>query len=163
MSLTITRPPRAPQIPTTFGSRRLYTLHSTPNNVFAWRLADERLKTATVAFRRHEDAETVAHAIERHLINKKEWPDTLIVDNTFRIFSGPPGNYVNQIVYVQSWQPENLKAFCGHAYLDLVMLETVERDHDKFNLRGELCRIEMPDEYYVHRLEEIYDSNADEE
>lgn len=162
MSLVVTKPPRPPRASrTTFGSRSVYTLHSTPNNVFAWRLSDERLKTATVAFKRQEDAVLMASMIERHVMTRKEWPDVLIAENAFKIFSGPPGEkFASQLVYIQSWQVDNLKAFCAHSYLDMVMLDTIRKAEDGYNLRGEMVLLSMPLDFYVHRLEEIYDSNA---
>jgi hypothetical protein len=106
----------------------------------------------------------MANMIERHVVLNKDWPETLLVDNTFQLFTGEQQNaWSRDLVYTQSWQLDSLKVFCATAYLDMIVLTSVERVNDKFVLDGELIKIEMPSEFYAHRLEELFDSNEIQE
>lgn len=163
MSLVVTRPPRPPRVLTARGNRRVYTLHSEPRNVFAWRITDERVKTATVVFRRPEDAHTMAYAIETHVNQTKEWPDLLVTENAFKVYSGPTNAFSQGLVYVQSWQIETLKEFCAMAYLDMIVLSSMIKKRDTYLLNGEICMLSAPSEFYIHRLEQLYDSNNQDE
>lgn len=158
MSITLLRPPRTPSVQTTYGGRRVFTLHADVNRIFAWHLSDERYKTATVAFRRRTDAILMAHVIEHHVIQNREWPDCSVVDQTFKLYSGVVNvKEDTSFVHVQSWQLGSLKEFCAETYLDLVLLDRVTRkDDDTFNLAGQLMTLEYPFEVYANRLENLY-------
>jgi hypothetical protein len=158
MSIVATRPPRLAPTQTTYGSRRLYTLHSNPNDVFAWRIDDQRVKTATVAFRRRGDAALMAYMIERHVKQEKSWPDVLVVDNAFSLFGGKVNPMQeNSLIEVRSWNMDSLQVFCVDAYLDLIVLnELGEQQNSKYKLSGDVIKLSVPDEYYALKIAELY-------
>jgi hypothetical protein len=155
---TLTKPPRPAPANIGYGSRRLYTLHSTPNNVFAWRLDDQRVKTATVAFRHKGDATLMAYMIERHVKQENRWPDVLVVDNAFSIFGGNINPvHENSLIEVRSWNIDSLQVFCVDAYLDLIVLNKLEESYNKYKMSGDVIKLSIPDEYYALKIAELYD------
>jgi len=156
MSLVLTRPPKLPR--TEVRSQRVYTLHSSPNNVFAWNLDNENAKTATVVFKRQHDAVFMAKLIEEHVVREKEWPNVSVVNNVFSLYgNGSPTNpYETEIIEVRAWEIEQLRIFCVTAYLDMVALNSVEKLLDGFKLSGEVLSLSVPSEYYVERLKFLY-------
>jgi len=138
------------------GNRRVYTLHSGTNDIFGWRLKDESVKTVTVAFKNQKDAIMMAHMFERHIIQRKEWPDTLLMEDAFRISMGPPPESPPGIIEVRSWTVDKLKRFCVNAYLDMIVLETIQRADDTYKLSGEIMSLATTDEHYVERLTKLY-------
>lgn len=155
---TLTKPPRPAPANIGYGSRRLYTLHSTLNNVFAWRLDDQRVKTATVAFRHKGDATLMAYMIERHVKQENRWPDVLVVDNAFSIFGGKIDlMHENSLIEVRSWNMDSLQVFCVDAYLDLIVLNKLEESYNKYKMSGDVIKLSIPDEYYALKIAELYD------
>lgn len=152
MSVVLTRPPPKPTVGT--GSRKVYTLHSSPNNVFAWNLDNELMKTATVVFKRRTDATFMAEMIEKHVVRQKEWPNVSIVDNVFSLYGSgsPTETYENNIIVIKSWNLDDLRIFCVNAYLDMITLNSIDRDDNVFRLNGELFALSVPIEFYVDRL-----------
>jgi len=157
MSLVLTRPPNFQKQKER--SQRVYTLHSSPNNVFAWRLDNERMKTATVVFKRQQDAVFMAKMIEEHVVRENEWPNVSVVNNVFSLYgNGSSKNSVDpEIIEVRSWDTEQLRIFCVTAYLDIVSLNSVEKIGDGFRLNGELMTLSVPIEFYVDRLAVLYE------
>lgn len=156
MSVVLTRPP--PKLTVGAGSRKVYTLHSSPNNVFAWNLDNELMKTATVVFKRRSDAAFMAEMIEKHVIRQKEWPNVSVVDNVFSLYgSGTPTvSYENDIIEIKSWDIEDLRIFCVTAYLDMISLSSIDKNDEVFRLNGELLSLTIPIEFYVDRLNSMY-------
>jgi hypothetical protein len=158
MAAVITKPPRIAPAKIGYGSRKLYTLHSSPNDVFAWRLEDQRVKTATVAFRRKGDATLMAYMIERHVKQENRWPDVLMVDNAFSLFGGKINPmHENSLIEVRSWSMDMLQVFCVDAYLDLIVLNEFNESYNKYKLSGEVMKLTIPDEYYALKIAELYD------
>lgn len=157
MSLVLTRPPRLPR--TEVRSQRVYTLHSSSNNIFAWNLDNEHMKTATVVFRRQQDAVFMANIIEEHVVREKEWPNVSVVNNVFSIYGNNSTNKLVEpgIIEVRPWEVEQLHVFCVTAYLDIVALNSVDKIRDGFKLNGELLSLSVPNEFYVERLGYLYD------
>jgi len=158
MSLVLTRPPKLPKQKER--SQRVYTLHSSPNNVFAWRLDNERMKTATVVFKRQQDAVFMAKMIEEHVVREKEWPNVSVVNNVFSLYGNGSSNNNSvdpEIIEVRSWDTEQLRIFCVTAYLDIVSLNSVEKISDGFKLNGELITLSVPIEFYIDRLAVLYE------
>lgn len=156
MSVVLTRPP--PKLTVGAGSRKVYTLHSSPNNVFAWNLDNELMKTATVVFKRRSDAAFMAEMIEKHVIRQKEWPNVSVVDNVFSLYgSGTPTvSYENDIIEIKSWDIDDLRIFCVTAYLDMISLSSIDKNDEVFRLNGELLSLTIPIEFYVDRLNSMY-------
>lgn len=158
MSLVAIKPPRLTPTKLGNGNRRVYTLHSNQNDVFAWRIDNERVKTATVVFRNQYDAALMAHMIERHVKQEKIWPSVLMPDNTFRLFGGAVDPmYQCNLIEVRSWNNmDALQIFCVEAFLDMIVLNNLNQSLDKFKLSGEVIKLTVPNDYYVMRLGEIY-------
>jgi hypothetical protein len=156
MPVVLTRPP--PILTVGAGSRKVYTLHSSPNNVFAWNLDNELLKTATVVFKRRSDAAFMAEMIEKHVIRQKEWPNVSIVDNVFSLYGSgtPTTTYENDLIEIKSWDLDDLRIFCVTAYLDMISLSSIDRDDGVFKLNGELLSLTVPIEFYIDRLNLMY-------
>ena len=156
MSLTITRPP-PPQIATAQESQRVYTLHSGPNKIFAWRLDNERVKTATVVFKRQEDALFMAHMIEKHVTREKEWPEVSVMDNIFKLYGNDPAEVENNIIDIKTWDFDSLCIFCVRSYLDIVTLNSLTKQNDGFKLTGDVISLSVPIEFYVDRVRSMYE------
>ena len=157
MTAVIVKPPRVETSQTNQKNRRLYTLHSHSNDVFAWRLDDQRLKMATVAFRRKHDATLMAYMIERHVKQENKWPDVLMVDNSFSIYGGRiDRSEVNSLIEVRSWNMDSLQVFCIDAYLDLIVLKDIREGNNKFSLSGEVMKLSIPEEMYALKIAELY-------
>jgi hypothetical protein len=156
MSVVLTRPP--PKLTVGAGSRKVYTLHSSPNNVFAWNLDNELMKTATVVFKRRSDAAFMAEMIEKHVLRQREWPNVSVVDNVFSLYgSGTPTvSYENNLIEIKSWELEDLRIFCVTAYLDMISLSSIDKNDEIFRLNGELLSLTIPIEFYVDRLNSMY-------
>jgi len=156
MPVVLTRPP--PILTVGTGSRKVYTLHSSPNNVFAWNLDNELMKTATVVFKRRSDAAFMAEMIEKHVIRQKEWPNVSIVDNVFSLYGSgtPTTSYENDLIEIKSWDLDDLRIFCVTAYLDMISLSSIDRNDGVFKLNGELLSLTVPIEFYIDRLNLMY-------
>ena len=157
MAAVITKPPRVAPNRTGYGNRPLYTLHSHSNDVFAWRLDNQELKMATVAFRRKHDATLMAYMIERHVKQENKWPDVLMVDNSFSIFGGHiDRSEINSLIEVRSWNMDSLQVFCIDAYLDLIVLKDIREGNSKYKLSGEILKLSIPEELYALKISELY-------
>lgn len=153
MAAIINRPVY-PKIKTNFDKRPVYTIHSNPNSVFAWTTSHANMKTATVVFQRYMDALHMAHMIERHVRQTKEWPSTTMFD--FNLYSGPDVTNELELVDIRSWDFESLKVYCVESYLDMVTLTTLNETDEGFKITGELISLSVPCEYYVDQLNTKY-------
>jgi len=157
MSLVVTKPPRFAPDKTLDANRRVYTLHSKQNDVFAWRLDDQSVKMATVAFRRKNDASLMAYMIERHVKQENKWPDVRMVDNAFSIFGGHiDRREINSLIEIRQWTMDPLQVFCIDAYLDLIVLNEVRQGENKYKLSGEILKLSIPGEMYALKIAELY-------
>lgn len=160
MSLTVPRPPSSVRrMKIDQKSQRVYTLHSHPNNVFAWRTGNEKMKTATVVFRRHQDAVLMANMIERHVLQNKEWPGVDMFD--FQLHNGPEQNIL-QYISIRPWEFEALKVYCVEAYLDMITMTRLVPTSKGYNMTGELIGLDVPLKYYVKRLDTLIHRVAEE-
>jgi hypothetical protein len=156
MAVAIRPPTIRRQMSTDQGSKRVYTLHSSHNNVFAWRTSNENMKTATVVFRRQQDALLMAHMIERHVRQNKEWPSTTMFD--FQLYTGHGKHSAElELIDIKQWDMENLKVYCVEAYLDMITLSTLTPTRDGYNLNGELLLLNVPFEFYADRLNQLWE------
>ena len=130
--------------------QRVYTLHSTPNQIFAWRTANQNMKTSAVVFKRHEDALLMAHMIERHVRQKKEWPSVTMFD--FQLEPGPQREGRPELVEIRPWVMDSLKVYCVKAYLDMVTLNRLTPIESGFKINGELVSLDVPIEFYAPHL-----------
>lgn len=149
MSLTIVRPPPV-IIKTNQESQRVYTLHSTPNHIFAWRTSNQKMKTSAVVFKRHEDALLMAHMIDRHVRQKKEWPSVTMFD--FQLEPGPYRDGRPELIEIRPWDMDSLKVYCVRAYLDMVTLSKLAPIETGFKISGELVSLDVPIDFYPPHL-----------
>ena len=155
MSVVITRPPPLVTLQTKQKPQRVFTLHSSPNNVFAWTAPSKNMKTATVVFRREYDALLMAHMIESHVRQRQEWPSNDMKD--FKLDTGPMKSSEElQLISVRSWDFELLKVFCVQAYLDMVTLTKLTPSDDGFRITGEMISLDVPAEVYAERLSQLW-------
>jgi hypothetical protein len=118
------------------------------------------MKTATVVFKRQQDAVFMAKMIEEHVVREKEWPNVSVVNNVFSLYGNGSSNNNSvdpEIIEVRSWDTEQLRIFCVTAYLDIVSLNSVEKIRDGFKLNGELVTLSVPIEFYIDRLAVLYE------
>lgn len=158
MSITVLRPPRPPPVRTTYGNQRVYTLHSDVNHVFAWHLSGtKRYKSVVVAFKHKNDAELMAHVIERHVIQNKEWPDCSVIDNTFKLYGGiVHTDKESSMIHVHNWQVDTLKVFCAETYFDMIILNKIRENNNTFKISGEILMLDVPEHMYIERLKRLY-------
>ena len=146
------RPPIT--IETDQDSRPVYTIHGRPNSVFALNIPHKNMKTATVVFKRQTDALLMAHMIERHVRQKKEWPSNNIDD--FNLEGGPVIDGPTELVSVKKWDLDSLKFFCVLAYLDMFTMTNLNPTEKGFRMNGELISLEVPSEVYAERLDDLW-------
>jgi hypothetical protein len=114
------------------------------------------MKTATVVFRRQQDALLMAHMIERHVRQNKEWPSPSMFD--FQLDNGPVRAELD-LIDIRTWDMDSLKVFCVESYLDMVTLSNLTPTNDGFRISGELISLDVPFEFYTERLAYLYDLN----
>jgi hypothetical protein len=155
-SITVTRPPTRVARTAERPNKNVFTLHSNVNSVFAWRTSNENMKTATVVFRRQQDALLMAHMIERHVRQNKEWPSPSMFD--FQLDNGPVRAELD-LIEIREWDMDSLKVFCVESYLDMVTLSRLTPSNDGFRINGELISLDVPFGFYTERLAYLYDLN----
>ena len=153
MSVTLVRPPPPVSVGARGGGRKWYTLHSHTNNVFAWTF-DNRVKTSTVVFARHQDASFMARMIEAYVIREKQWPAVSTLDNVFRVYgAGLVQTEEEGFIEIKSWELDDLRIFCVESYLDMITLKKLTRkNNDTFVVSGDLISLDVPTAFYVERL-----------
>jgi len=154
MSITFVRPPPPVRVVSGREGRKWYTLHSHSNNVFAWTLEGNSMKTSTVAFARRQDASFMARLIERYVVREKEWPDVSLAEKVFRIYGSDIINSYeeNGFIEIKSWSYNDLRVFCAESYLDMITLKKITKKAQTFVLSGELNSLDVPVSFYVERL-----------
>ncbi len=112
------------------------------------------MKTAAVVFKRHKDAMLMAHMIERHVRQKKEWPSVNMFD--FHLDGGPMSGGSPKLVMVRPWDFDNLRIYCAEAYLDMVTLSELNPSDDGFKISGELIKLDVPMKFYAEKLDMLW-------
>ena len=141
-------------LPTDQENQPAYTIHNVPNKIMAWRIKNEKMKTAVVAFKRPRDAQVMGHMIETHYEREKEWPD--FTDPDFSLLAGniltPPQDF--KILNLREWSNfDSLKVFCAEHYLDLIVVNRVINGN---RIQGNTYMFETPMEFHIDRLEQLY-------
>ena len=142
--------------------KKYYTIHEPINKIFAVKLNGfETLKTSVVSFNNREDAQYLSEMIQKHHMNKKEWPvfnfEDLQDDNTLRI-SRYNTHIFDSIFYVSEWSEiDDLKVFCVSNCLDLIDLQKLEQTKDGFNMRGNLFKFDAHMGFYADRFNYLLD------
>ena len=148
------RKPITKDPPTDQANQSTYTLHNVPNKVMAWRIKNEKMKTAVVAFKRPRDAQVMGHMIETHYEREKEWPDFTNPD-----FSLPAGNPLVppvdfKILSIREWSNfDSLKVFCAEHFFDLILVNRIINGN---RIQGYTYSFETPMEFHSDRLEQLY-------
>lgn len=152
LNVPVRRPP--PLIDTDQDGRPVYTIHGRPNSIFALHVPHKSMKTATVVFKRQTDALLMAHMIERHVRQKKEWPNTNIEE--FNLEGGPVIEGPTELVSVKKWDLDSLKFFCVLSYLDMFTMSNLNPTEKGFRMNGELISLDVPTEVYAERLDDLW-------
>ncbi len=132
----------------------VFTIHNFPNKVMAWRIKNENLKTAVVAFKRSKDVQMMGHMIEHHYEKQKEWPD--FTDPEFSLTGGTELLIPEEFKYltIREWRNmDSLKVFCVDHYLDLIL---VNRVAGGYKIQGHTYTLDAPMDYHIDRLEHLY-------
>jgi hypothetical protein len=96
----------------------------------------------------------MAHMIERHVRQKKEWPSPTMFD--FQLEGGPVVDEDLTLIDISTWEMDALKVYCVEAYLDMVTISQLVQTSDGFRISGELMSLEVPFGLYTDRLTHLY-------
>lgn len=154
-----TAPPAKPQTRAKTGrrSQKYYTIHTQPNDAFTLRVA-ETARTSVVGFRDWDDALFIGKMMETHFMRQKEWPDTRSVGSLI-LPSSQVGD-VLRYLYIQQWDFDELKLTCTKNFLDMISVDGIvkKKANAGYTFSGNLFKFEAPREFYIQRLDEIFEN-----
>ena len=150
---TIVSPPRRPprSIQTRRGGKFYWTIHTHPNNAFSVRV-NENSKTALVGFKNVDNALVIGKMIETYYMTQQEWPDT-----TGQLLLPPPHDGDLNFLFLQKWDFADLQVECTKNFLSMVAIDNLGTTKRGFNFDGKMLSFEAPIEFYVARLEELFE------
>lgn len=156
MSITLV-PPVKPSRPlkTGRGQKVAYTIHQTPNKVYAIRPKDQTLSVSIVSFVHSENARLVAGMFEEYRRRTKSWPD-FMEDHDECLILPSNSNRLLQELTVIKWDLNDLKFYCCNNMLDLITLSSMKSTDRGFSIRGESYKFDAPLEFYQERFNELY-------
>ena len=150
---TIVSPPRRPprSIQTRRGGKFYWTIHTHPNNAFSVRV-NENSKTALVGFKNVDNALVIGKMIETYYMTQQEWPDT-----TGQLILPAPHDGNLNFLFLQKWDFGDLQVECTKNFLSMVAIDNLGTTKRGFNFDGKMLSFEAPIEFYVARLEELFE------
>ena len=150
---TIVSPPRRPprSIQTRRGGKFYWTIHTHPNNAFSVRV-NENSKTALVGFKNVDNALVIGKMIETYYMTQQEWPDT-----SGQLLLPPPHDGNLNFLFLQKWDFAQLQVECTKNFLSMVAIDNLGTTKRGFNFDGKMLSFEAPIEFYVARLEELFE------
>ena len=150
---TIAAPPRRPprSIQTRRGGKFYWTIHTHPNNAFTVRMNDDS-PTAIVGFKNVDNALVIGKMIETYYMTQQEWPDT-----TGQLLLPPPHDGDLNFLFLQKWDFADLQVECTKNFLSMVAIDNLGTTKRGFNFDGKMLSFEAPIEFYVARLEELFE------
>ena len=150
---TIVSPPRRPprSIQTRRGGKFYWTIHTHPNNAFTVRMNDDS-STSIVGFKNVDNALVIGKMIETYYMTQQEWPDT-----TGQLLLPPPHDGNLNFLFLQKWDFAELKVECTKNFLSMVAIDNLGTTKRGFNFDGKMLSFEAPIEFYVARLEELFE------
>ena len=150
---TIVSPPRRPprSIQTRRGGKFYWTIHTHPNNAFTVRMNDNS-PTAIVGFKNVDNALVIGKMIETYYMTQQEWPDT-----TGQLLLPPPHDGDLNFLFLQKWDFADLQVECTKNFLSMVAIDNLGTTKRGFNFDGKMLSFEAPIEFYVARLEELFE------
>ena len=150
---TIVSPPRRPprSIQTRRGGKFYWTIHTHPNNAFSVRV-NENSKTALVGFKNVDNALVIGKMIETYYMTQQEWPDT-----TGQLILPAPHDGNLNFLFLQKWDFGDLQVECTKNFLSMVAIDSLQTTKRGFNFDGKMLSFEAPIEFYVARLEELFE------
>jgi hypothetical protein len=152
----VAAPPVRPvkTLPTKQASRKYYTLHTKPNDVFTTRM-DDRLGTAVVSFGIREDAVLIGQMLEKYYETQNEWPDVteekLVLPNITR--SVPILNHL----FLTEWEFDELQMLCVSNFLNIVTVNKIHNKRSGYTFSGDTYKLSASHEFYQARLSLLYD------
>ena len=150
---TIVSPPRRPprSIQTRRGGKFYWTIHTHPNNAFTVRMNDDS-PTAIVGFKNVDNALVIGKMIETYYMTQQEWPDT-----SGQLLLPPPHDGDLNFLFLQKWDFGDLQVECTKNFLSMVAIDSLQTTKRGFNFDGKMLSFEAPIEFYVARLEELFE------
>ena len=150
---TIVSPPRRPprSIQTRRGGKFYWTIHTHPNNAFTVRMNDDS-STSIVGFKNVDNALVIGKMIETYYMTQQEWPDT-----TGQLLLPPPHDGDLNFLFLQKWDFADLQVECTKNFLSMVAIDNLGTTKRGFNFDGKMLSFEAPIEFYVARLEELFE------
>ena len=150
---TIVSPPRRPprSIQTRRGGKFYWTIHTHPNNAFTVRMKDDS-PTSIVGFKNVDNALVIGKMIETYYMTQQEWPDT-----TGQLLLPPPHDGDLNFLFLQKWDFADLQVECTKNFLSMVAIDSLETTKRGFNFDGKMLSFDAPHEFYVARLEELFE------
>lgn len=151
---TIAAPPRRPlgrSIQTRRGGKFYWTIHTHPNNAFTVRMKDDS-PTSIVGFKNVDNALVIGKMIETYYMTQQEWPDT-----TGQLLLPPPHDGDLNFLFLQKWDFGDLQVECTKNFLSMVAIDSLETTKRGFNFDGKMLSFDAPREFYVARLEELFE------
>lgn len=144
-----------PFTPTYVADRKYYTIHSANNNALTLRVSNTD-KMAMVGFQTLNDAVLIGNMIETYYTQNMEWPELRDIESLVL-----PTGHLNELtnVFMKSWEFEELKYECTRNILDMVSVEEIVKNNDKYSLQGSLYTFSAPPEFYMERFEELLKSS----
>jgi hypothetical protein len=144
---TLIKPPPV-LIKTTHDNNPLFTLHTKPNHVMAWR-PPSTTKMAIVSFKREYEVKKFAHMIENHYDIENEWPDF----SELRFISNKNFKKELHTVGVFEWSNQDtLRDFCAHHYFDLIVVKSISNK----KINGNIYTFSVPEQYHIPYLNQLY-------
>ena len=150
---TIVSPPRRPprSIQKRRGGKFYWTIHTHPNNAFTVRMNDDS-STSIVGFKNVDNALVIGKMIETYYMTQQEWPDT-----TGQLLLPPPHDGDLNFLFLQKWDFADLQVECTKNFLSMVAIDNLGTTKRGFNFDGKMLSFEAPIEFYVARLEELFE------
>lgn len=155
--MSVAAPPVRPSRPlkTGRGQKVAYTIHHTPNRVYAIRPKDRTLSVSIVSFMNSENAQLVASMFEEYRRRTMTWPD-FMGDHDDSLILPSNSSYLLQELTVIKWDLDDLKFYCCNNMLDLITLSSMKQTNEGFRIRGESYKFDAPLEFYQERFTELY-------
>ena len=108
--------------------------------------------TSIVGFKNVDNALVIGKMIETYYMTQQEWPDT-----TGQLLLPPPHDGNLNFLFLQKWDFAELKVECTKNFLSMVAIDNLGTTKRGFNFDGKMLSFEAPIEFYVARLEELFE------
>lgn len=144
-------------------TRKIYTIEDNKSKLFTLQIIkpDNKslTKTTVVSFDKKTDAHNFACILETHKMWTKEYPDTIFnEDSILSLYGDIHTKTVLDTLIIGNWGIDELRMYCLNNLMDILYVKKFEKTtNSKYNIKGELIRIESNIEFYVNLLNTMYD------